>query len=146
MQKTITIGGKDIIFKSSATFPIIFKNQFGYDILTILMPVISEILKGCDVFFEEIKTENFEIKPSIFGELLENVYSLEMVDLLNLIWAMAKSADKDIPEPLKWYDEFDEFPIYDVAKELAEILLPSLISKKKLMKIKQTLIKTKPQT
>ncbi|MDU5183680.1 MAG: hypothetical protein E6214_00175 [Peptoniphilus harei] len=133
MIKTINIDGKEVKFSTNAYFANIFKNQFGYDILTVIMPLVSEALKGLDELYIRQKTE--AIMPSTIGELLENVYSLEMVDINNFIWSLAKMADPSIDEPIKWYSQFNEFPVIDILKELLEIIVPSLISKKKLEEI-----------
>lgn len=137
MQKIINIDGQEVKFSTNAAFPIIYKKQFGHDILTILMPLISELLKGADELMKKSKDQI--IMPSDIGELLESVYSLEMVDALNLCWVLAKSANPEIEEPENWFAKFDEFPIIDIMQELSEILLPSLISKKKLEKITKNL-------
>lgn len=137
MKKTITIDGKEIQFSSNAYFANIFKNQFGYDILTVLLPFISELLKSADNLYTS--SQGGEIKPSSIGELLENVYSLEAVDVNNIIWAMAKTADPTIDEPQKWFTQFEEFPYIDILSELWDMMLPSLISKKKLEEIKARL-------
>ncbi len=147
MKKTIVIDNKEVTFEANAAIFYVYKNQFGNDILTILMPVISEVLRNSDELFKRnIKNIfkksgedkiNIDILPSDFGDLLESVYSIEMVDLQNIIWTMAKMADEDIKEPARWYAEFEEFPIFETAKELVEILLPSLISKKKLKKLRE---------
>lgn len=133
MIKTINIDGKEVKFSTNAYFANIFKNQFGYDILTVIMPLVSEALKGLDELY--IRQETEAIMPSTIGELLENVYSLEMVDINNFIWSLAKMADPSIDEPIKWYSQFNEFPVIDILKELLEIIVPSLISKKKLEEI-----------
>ena len=133
MIKTINIDGKEVKFSTNAYFANIFKNQFGYDILTVIMPLVSEALKGLDELY--IRQETEAIMPSTIGELLENVYSLEMVDINNFIWSLAKMADPSIDEPIKWYSQFNEFPLIDILKELLEIIVPSLISKKKLEEI-----------
>lgn len=133
MIKTINIDGKEVKFSTNAYFANIFKNQFGYDILTVIMPLVSEALKGLDELY--IRQETEAIMPSTIGELLENVYSLEMVDINNFIWSLAKMADPGIDEPIKWYSQFNEFPVIDILKELLEIIVPSLISKKKLEEI-----------
>ncbi|MFR6151377.1 hypothetical protein [Peptoniphilus harei] len=133
MIKTINIDGKEVKFSTNAYFANIFKNQFGYDILTVIMPLVSEALKGLDELY--IRQETEAIMPSTIGELLENVYSLEMVDINNFIWSLAKMADPSIDEPIKWYSQFNEFPVIDILKELSEIIVPSLISKKKLEEI-----------
>lgn len=136
MQKTLTIGGREVKFVCNASFPIVFKNQFGYDILTVIMPLISEVLEGLD---SAMKAE--EITPSVIGEVLENVYSLELTDIMHLIWTLAKLGNKDIEDCEKWFASFEEFEIFDVAKELSDIVLPSLISKKKLMNLKKMIKK-----
>ncbi len=133
MIKTINIDGKEVKFSTNAYFANIFKNQFGYDILTVIMPLVSEALKGLDELY--IRQETEAIMPSTIGELLENVYSLEMVDINNFIWSLAKMADPSIDEPIKWYSQFNEFPVIDILKELSGIIVPSLISKKKLEEI-----------
>lgn len=133
MIKTINIDGKEVKFSTNAYFANIFKNQFGYDILTVIMPLVSEALKGLDDLYTRANQE--AIVPSTIGEVLENIYSLEMVDINNFIWSLAKMADPSIDEPIKWYSQFNEFPVIDILKELWEIILPSLISKKKLKEI-----------
>lgn len=132
MEKTIQIDGKPVKFKTGASFARIFKSQFGYDILTVIMPVISETLQNIDSMLEDMNN----IKPSDVGNALEGVYSLELIDIQNMIWSMAKLADKDIPEPILWEEQFDEFPVFDIMKELLEILIPSLVTKKKYLMIK----------
>ncbi|MGP1567933.1 MAG: hypothetical protein ACTTHM_04395 [Peptoanaerobacter stomatis] len=143
MEKTLIIDGREIQFKSNASLSYIYKGQFGKDLLTSLMPVFSDILSGLDDIFEklqqdekDIKETKDDIKPSDIANILENVYSLELVDIQNIIWTMAKSANPKIPEPVLWYAEFEEFEIIDVAIQLAPMLLNSLISKKKLDNMK----------
>lgn len=134
MEKTITIDGKEVRFKASASFPLIYKANFNVDILTIIMPLLSELLGSMDdiVSDKTLKEGTLELTPSALSEMLENVYSLELIDVMNLLWTMAKCADDKIPDPLKWFGEFDEFPIFDVAIEAFPMLFESLFSKKKL--------------
>lgn len=133
MEKTIKIDNKEVKFSTNAYFANIFKNQFGYDVLTVIMPLVSETLKGLDELYMKQKEE--VITPSVIGEVLENIYSLEMIDVNNFIWSLAKMADPETPEPIKWFSQFNEFPVIDILHELWEIILPSLISKKKLEEI-----------
>ena len=130
MIKTITIDEKEVQFKASASFPLVYKANFNSDILTIIMPLIAELLDGLDD--EMVKGGQVELTPSTLAGMLEKVYSLELVDIMNLIWTLAKCADSSIPEPDKWYGDFEEFPIFDVAVEVFPMLFESLFSKKKL--------------
>lgn len=137
MIKTIVIDGKEVQFKASASFPIIYKANFNVDILTVIMPLISDVLEGMDDLLSEniVKDGKLNFKPSDLAAILENVYSLELVDIMNLIWTLAKCADKEIPEPEKWFEQFDEFPVIDIAVEVFPTLFTSLFSKKKWMEI-----------
>lgn len=130
MIKTIVIDGKEVQFKASASFPLVYKANFNTDILTIILPLVSEILDGLGD--EAIVDGKIVVTPSALSGMLENVYSLEYVDILNLLWTLAKCADETIPEPIKWFGQFDEFPIFDIGKEVFPMLFESLISKKKL--------------
>lgn len=145
MIKTITIDGKEVQFKASASFPIIYKANFNSDILTIIMPLIAELLKGMDDLLAKdvIKDGKLNLIPSDLATMLENVYSVELVDIMYLLWTLAKCADKEIPEPAKWFEQFDEFPIIDIASEVLPMLFTSLFSKKKLTEMAKIVEKTR---
>lgn len=144
MLKTVKIDGKEVQFKASASFPLIYKAQFNVDILTIVMPLLSELLKSMDdlLIKEATKDGEINLKPSMLGDLLENVYSLELVDIMGLLWSLAKCADDNIPEPIKWFSQFEEFPIIDIAVEVFPMLFTSLFSKKKLEDMTKVLTAT----
>lgn len=134
MEKTIMIDEKPVRFKMNAAFTYVFKRQFGKDILTMVMPLVSELLSSADEVF---KKDAKDLKPSDIAGLLEDVYSLEIVDIQNIIWTMAKLADDEIQEPALWYSQFEEFAIFDVASELATVFFGSLVSKKKLENLRK---------
>lgn len=126
MLKTITIDGKAVDFKITASFPIRFENQFGYDILQALLPTVAEIFDGM---------KDAENKEDEVSAILNNLMSLKLTDIQKLVWVFAQTADKDIPEIIDWYDSFEEFPMFDVLKELGPSVLNSLVTKKKLQTI-----------
>ena len=134
MEKTITIDGKEVRFKASASFPLIYKANFNVDILTIIMPLLSEVIGSAEGMFtkDSFKDGSLVLTPETISTALEGVYSLELIDIMNLLWTMAKCADDEIPEPMKWFGEFDEFPIVDIAVQVFPMLFESLFSKKKL--------------
>lgn len=138
MIKTINIGGEDVDFKLTLSAFFIFKNQFGYDGLQKLMPVMGEIVESLDTIVADDENPKKKVKDiendelvELLGQVLQNVYSFELTEVLNFIWAFAKNADNKIPLPEKWYGEFDDFPLYDVLKELLPALFYTLITKKK---------------
>ena len=113
MEKTIQIDNKNISFKSTAATPLRFKAQFGED------------------YFAEIIKLN---KLSLFKNDNSNYEALESVDFevfYNIIWTLAKTADKSIPEPLTWLDDFDEFPLFEIIPQIQDLIVSSIQSKKK---------------
>ncbi len=133
MKKTLTIDNQEVGFDFNMSTFIVFKSQTGVDMLPILTQLTSELLKGTEDLFEEGK----DITTYDVGTILENVYSVEMVDLLNFVWSMAKTNDPQIQEPVKWFSQFEKFELIDVLQELLEIVLPSMLSTKKLESLKK---------
>lgn len=115
MEQTLTIDGKKVSFKSNASTPLRFKAQFGKD------------------FFSEIIKLNQLNKFDVSGD--DPDYSmLEKVDFdvfYNVIWALAKTANPKIPEPIAWLDDFEEFPMFDIIPQLQQLIVFSIEGKKK---------------
>ena len=113
MEKTIEIDGKQVSFKSTAATPLRYKAQFGRD-------YFSEILK-----MEELtkikKTKN----------KAETLAKIDFNTFYNIIWVLAKTADKKIPEPLEWLDTFEEFPLFEIIPQIQDLIVASIKGKKK---------------
>ena len=141
MEKIIKISDQDVRFNTSLSWAILYKAQFGVDPLTLLIPTIKSFLNimialpnGLDDLNHErinqlIKTE--EIDSFDIDDLIEPLYDFEAVNILQLIWAFAKNADREIPEPSEWYSSFENFPLDVVLKELLPIVAESILSTKK---------------
>lgn len=132
MEKTIIIDGKAVRLKATASFAIRYKQQFGVDLLTKLIPMIT--------VFENVDGE-IEMGDAI-KLLVDNGNLLELNDLYNLIWVLAKTADPSIPEPIEWLDEFSVFPLADILQEAIDLVLPTLISTKESKKKTMTAVET----
>lgn len=113
MEKTIEIGGKQITFKSTAATPLRYKAQFGKD-------YFAEIMKLGSL----AKLNKNKIDYKIFAEADFEVF-------YNIIWVLAKTADKTIPEPITWLDSFDEFPLFEILPEIQDLITSSIQTKKK---------------
>lgn len=113
MEKTLTIDGRKVTFKSTGALPVRYKSQFGEDFFKDVMTAlnVSELF-GKELTIEEIKSVDFDV-------------------FYRILWTMAKTADKDIPEPLDWLDEFDEFPLIEILPEVIDLLMANLYSTKK---------------
>jgi hypothetical protein len=114
MEKTITIDGRQVRFKSNGATPMRYKAQFGKDYLKeiLKMAPIEKMNKKKDVNAKDLEVIDFEV-------------------FYNIAWIMAKTADPSIPEPLEWLATFEEFPIAEIVPDLQELMTATLMSSKK---------------
>lgn len=115
MEKILNIDGREVKFKSSASFLLRYKMQFQRDGL-------QDLLKLVDVMDED----NKEIK---------NLQALDLEVFYNMTWVLAKVANPQIPPPLEWLDTFSEFPLMEILPEILDLMMlciqSSVESKKK---------------
>lgn len=104
MEKTVTIDGKEVRLKATAALPIRYKSQFGRDFF-------SDILKLLKLF--PLKDLDLD-KDEVDQDALKYIDHVDFEVFYNLIWTMAKNADKSIPDPETWFDQFDMFSLEDV--------------------------------
>lgn len=116
MEKTIVIDGKEVRLKSTGATALRFKAQFGKDYFAEIMKLnVLKKLEGKNIdelSYEELDKLDFEV-------------------FYNVVWVMAKTAIKEIPDPLTWLDSFDEFPIIDIIPQVQDIIIATIQSKKK---------------
>lgn len=102
MEKTLTIDGRQVPFKCTAGTLIRYRNQFNREFL-------SDIAKMKD--------------------LGENPELMSLSPFYDIVWVMAKTADDSVPDPLTWYDGFDNFPITEVFEKLQGLILAVIKTK-----------------
>lgn len=102
LEKTITIGDKQVKFRSSATIPRLYRAKFKRDIFKDLSRLESSYKGNSD------DGSSFEIEDL---EIFENV-----------AYIMAYHADNSIPPTIEeWLDQFDMFSIYEVLPQILEL-------------------------
>ena len=106
MIKTINIGEKEVKLSNNIGWAMEYRGQFGHDIIPDLLPVISAVIAlvkeaGTKPDFKKVDTE-------VIQDALINLAGLQFVDFINLIWALAKTADESIEEPRKWVKQFEK--------------------------------------
>lgn len=101
-ERTITVSGKEVTFRSSAAIPRLYRVRFGRDIFRDL----SALEKSFNT--KSKKGGNFEITD------------LEVFE--NISYIMAKHADKTIPDNIdEWLEGFEMFSIYEVLPDILEM-------------------------
>lgn len=122
MDKVINIDGKNVKFTSNGALILAYRMHFNKDIMKVLFPLIENILP-----LTEIQNPTAENIASV----LERV---ELTDVYNIVWTLAKLGNPQIDEPLTFYSGFSQFPILEVAVELLPMVLESLTSNEKIKK------------
>lgn len=98
MEKVITVDGKNIPFKATASTTRRYRQKFGRDLLVDMQNLIN-------------------------GMANPEALSVELLEAFeNVAYIMAKQADPTIPEdPNDWLDGFEMMSIYEVLPELIEL-------------------------
>ncbi len=143
MEKTIKIGKKSVRLNNNISWAIVYRDQFGRDIIPALMPLLASALDIISGLINETgKTEDIELadlaKLADGDALLNAVIHLggfEFTDLICITWALAKCADEDIPAPREWITQFDSFPIDVIAPEVFTLIFKGVVSSKNLKRL-----------
>ena len=145
MIKTINIGEKEVRLTNNVGWALAYRDQFGHDIISTLTPMLAALLDIVSGFLTQAgsgkeKVELEDILKNLDGDTLidavAHLSGLEFVDMINIVWAMAKAADDSIPEPRRWVMQFEEFPVDEIIPEATKLAFSGLVSRKNLIRLK----------
>ena len=114
MEKTVYIDEKPVRLKSTAALPKRYKAQFRRD-------YFADLLKIAKVFGSGAK-KRADLRTISFDDL--NHFDMDV--LYDIVWTMAKSADRTIPDPMEWLDGFETFPLKELLPEIKDLLENSM--------------------
>lgn len=154
MEKTIKIGDKEVRLNNNVGWAMTYRDQFGHDILQTLTPMFASALDVVGGIISQTgKTKDFGIEDLLavvdgdtFLDALAHIGTFEFVDVINLTWALAKTADEDLPDPKVWVREFDTFPIDVIATEVFGLLISGLVSSKNLRRLEEIKTELRPES
>ena len=152
MIKTVKVGEKEIQLDNNIGWTLIYRDQFGHDILPSLMPMLAGVLDIVSGVIQEAGDKKEITLESLAkladGDALMNamihIGGFEFVDFINITWSLAKNADDNIPEPNKWLKEFDEFPIDIVGPEVVKLIFKGMVSSKNLERLNGLIESVRP--
>lgn len=102
LQKTVTICGKEVAFRASATIPRLYRIKFRRDI------------------FKDLSKLEKSVKDKKGGGSELEIEDLEIFE--NVAYIMAFHADPSIPGTIEeWLDQFEMFSIYEILPEILEL-------------------------
>ena len=109
LEKTITVCGKEVKFRASATIPRLYRVKFKRDIFKDLSKLESSYNKKAN------EDGSFAIDDL---EIFENV-----------AYIMAYHADHSIPDNIdEWLDQFEMFSIYEILPEILTLWGSNLVT------------------
>ena len=124
MRRTIKVDKKqEIKINTSWNWAYIYQDYFGHDIIPDLVPLIDTFI---DTFTGLLNGDEVDEEG-----VSDKLYGMEITTVTNVIWALAKNADDDIPDVREWLDTFDTFPLDIILPEVLEALAGSMVSTKK---------------
>ena len=139
MIRTLKIGNKEVQLTNNVGWALVYRDQFGHDIVSTLTPMLAVALDLSSGFLQTVGANKKEVSAedilkALDGDMLINALAhfagLEFVDLIHITWAMAKAFDDSLPEPRVWVQEFDEFPVDVIAPEVAKLVFQGMVSAK----------------
>lgn len=143
MIKTVKFGKKEITLDNNIGWTMIYRDQFGTDIIPSIMPILAGVVDVISGIAENIG-DNKEFGVETIAELSDSgkledalikAASAEFVDFIHITWALAKNADDSIPEPREWVKQFDEFPIDVIGPEVFKLVFKGMVSSKNLKRM-----------
>ena len=144
MEKIINIEGQELKLNNQVAWTMEYKDQFGRDIVPVIMPMVSAIVEGLASVISESETKEIsakQISEAFQGrsmEILLPMFQVEFVDIIiNVTWALAKCADETIPEPKKWIRQFDSFPLDIIVPEVYQLVMQGFVSSKNWGRLKE---------
>ncbi|MDO5027443.1 MAG: hypothetical protein Q4E50_06400 [Tissierellia bacterium] len=125
MGKVLIIAGKQVKFKATGGFLIKFRNLTGQD------PI--KAISNLEITMGEI---NFRSKNK--NSHLDKVNFEQLILFYQIVWVLAKTADREIGDLEDWIDSFDEFPIADILVDLVDLIQQAFKTNLTLRETKKT--------
>lgn len=147
MQKIITLdNGQTLELNASSGWLLVYRKQFGRDIMPDVMPMIQLLLTaGTSLFGAGIDNETGEIDiakalsaldAEKISDICMSAIGLEFTTLLQIVWAMVKNGDDSTPAFEVWAKNLEYFPPVQIVAELIDVLADSYATRKNRPRLK----------
>ena len=117
MKKTLTLGNQQLVLVSSGATPIFYRNEFGRDFFGDFKQFLTFASNAANAETDADKLQ-----------LLMDPEVMELIQRMTYIYA--KNANVNISPMDKWFEEFEEFPIFDILGEVVDLAMSSISTKK----------------
>ena len=121
----------------------VYKEEFGSDVLPETVPLIESAFGIAADYYDS--KDAISVRD-IISEAAATLSGTDLTTLTNIIWALAKNADDDIPDPREFYNQFDRFSVTDILPEILWTLADSVLPTKKVKSLKEKIEKFTTET
>ena len=151
MIETVKIGDKEVALSNNVYWAMIYKNQFGKDIVPTLAPAVAVLVDTISALSVKMDKDGritlgdqiSVMDSEALTEAIVHGSGIEFVDFMGIVWAMAKTADSSIDAPDIWFRKFDSFPLDEVFPKVAHLAAVGMVSTKNLKRLQDTIKKMK---
>lgn len=124
MTRTVTIDGREVKLRASASIPRLYRIKFRRDIMQDMVTIRKAMEKASGAATEaasEALEAGEDQRPT--GAESPSCIPLECLEMFeNVAYLMAKHADPSVPGTVEeWLDGFDTFSIYAVFPVISEM-------------------------
>ena len=106
MEKVLTIDERKVTFKADGATPLRYRAEFNRDYFADIINITNSL-------------KDLSAGEADLSKVNTNIFS-------DIIYLLAKTADKEIGDIFEWYGSFESFPVFEVFGELQELLLGNM--------------------
>ncbi len=147
MEKTIKLDSKTSVkVTNNVSWMLVYRDQFGRDIVPALIPILNgfidaavEIAKATDGRPTGVKELLQALDTEALRDAIFDLAGLEIVDLINIVWAMAKAADDELDGPEEWARSLPAFPLDVILPTIGDMVLRCMISSKNWKRLQEAM-------
>lgn len=115
MVKEVKIGKKEVIFKSSAAIPRIYRLKYKRDIFGDMATIGKELKRNKEIFKSDLNEMDEDERFEKECELASNIPPEMLTTFENIAYLMNKHGDPSQPDDInEWMDQFETFDIYEI--------------------------------
>lgn len=136
--------GQELILDNNLAWLMEYQDQFGEDILPTLMPILLSFtdllgaLADTDADLEHLTSKDILgiLKTEAAMDAGIKLSTFNTTDLINIIWALAKTADDSIAPPKKWIRQFEDgFQLDIIMPKAAALIVRGVMSSKNIERL-----------
>ena len=113
MERTVTVGGKEVRMRASALIPRLYRYKFGRDMISDMRQLQKSYTKALSLPKNATEEEKQDAQMSV----------LDLTIFENVAWLMVRQADPSVPaDPDEWLDTIEGvFSVYEILPVILEL-------------------------